>query len=116
MCVCVCVCLSLSVFDCVYVCMHIITEILHAYACIYAAVRFDYSLTSVGSITFTPDGPNERTVQLSVDADQLLELNETYLLRLDLPAASITAGVQIGTIYQARVTIINDDSKIICHS
>ena len=79
-------------------------------------VRFDYSQASTGRITFTPDGPNERTIQLSVDTDQLLELNETYLLRLNLPTASVNAGAQIGTINQARVTIINDDSKIISHS
>ena len=75
-------------------------------------VRFDYSQASVGNVIFTPEGPNEQTVQLSVVEDELLELNETYLLRLDLPEASITAGAQIGRNNQARVTIINDDSKI----
>lgn len=66
----------------------------------------------MGEIVFTPGGPNEETVQLSVDADQLLEFNETYLLRLQLPDASIAVGAQIGKRNEARVTIINDDSKI----
>lgn len=75
----------------------------------------DYSFGSSGKVTFTPGGPMEQTVQLSVDKDQLLELNETYLLRLHLTNASITAGARIGTNNQTRVTIINDDSKFILY-
>ena len=95
MCVCVCVC----VIWCTYI------------LCII--VRSDYSQASVGNVIFAPGGPNEQTVQLSVVEDELLELNETYLLRLDLPEASIVAGAQIGKNNQARVIIINDDSKIV---
>ena len=75
-------------------------------------VRSDYSQVVAGKVTFTPGGPNEQTVPLSVDEDQFLELNETYLLRLHLPDTSINAGAKIGTIDKAQVTIINDDSKI----
>ena len=75
-------------------------------------VRSDYSLASVGKVVFTAGGPDEQTIQLSVDEDDFLELNETYLLELNLTVASIAAGARIGAINQARVTIINDDSKI----
>ena len=46
--------------------------------------------------------------------DKFLELNETYLLTLQLSDESIDAGARIGAINQTRVTIINDDSKILC--
>ena len=99
------------------VCVYIIHKIIHLYfSFICTIVRFDYSQASIGNVIFTPEGPNEQTVQLSVDEDQFLEFNETYLLRLDLPEASITAGAQIGSNNQARVTIINDDSKIVGHT
>ena len=88
-------------------------QLIHAYVHILSiSVRFDYSLASAGIVTFTPGGPNEHTIQLSVDKDELLELNETYLLALHLSDESIDAGAQVGAINQTRVTIINDDSKI----
>ena len=50
------------------------------------------------------------TIQLRVQPDQVLELNETFTLRLSLPPSSVTAGGQPG-LRDAEVTIINDDCK-----
>lgn len=87
----------------------------YAFVCILSiSVRSDYSVASSGVVTFTPRGPNEQTIQLSVNDDEFLELNETYLLTLQLSDESIDAGARIGAINQTRVTIINDDSKILC--
>ena len=61
--------------------------------------------------TFTPGGPDEVIVLLSVRRDTVLEPNETYTLLLALTSLSQTAGVKIGRRHQAQVTIINDDSK-----
>ena len=81
--------------------------------CTSITVITDYSPASAGTVTFTSRGPNEQTIQLSVNKDEFLELNETYLLTLQLSSESIDAGAQIGAINQTRVTIINDDSKIL---
>ena len=80
--------------------------------CTYISlVPSDYFTEAAGQITFTPGGPDEMTIQLRVRADQNLELNETFTLRLSLPSASIAAGGQLGLREAAEVTIINDDCK-----
>ena len=71
----------------------------------------DYNQQAAGQITFTPGGPDEMTIRLRVRPDQVLELNETFTLRLSLPPSSITAGGQLGLRDAAEVTIINDDCK-----
>ena len=48
------------------------------------------------------------TIQLRVRADENLELDETFTLRLSLPSGAM---VQAGPRNTAEVTIINDDSK-----
>ena len=62
-------------------------------------------------MTFTPGGPAQVTTQLSVLNDDRLEFDETVPLRLQLTAAAITAGGQLGLRREAELTIINDDSK-----
>ena len=74
----------------------------------------DYSLRSE-LVTFTPGGPDEVMIQLSVLRDTVLEANETYTLLLALTSLSQMAGINIGRKHQAQVTIINDDSKTACY-
>jgi len=63
-------------------------------------------------ITFMPGGPNEITTELTVQADDFFELNETFLLNLVLSEPAMLAGGRIGARSQSEVTIINDDCKI----
>jgi len=74
----------------------------------------DYALQSELAV-FTPGGPDEVVVMLSVRKDAILEANETYTLLLALTSLSQVADVQIGRRHQAKVTIINDDSKTACY-
>lgn len=84
---------------------------------IYTLDPSDFNRAASGQVTFIPNGPNEITIQLRVREDRILELNETFTLRLALPPASITAGGQLGFKNAAEVTIINDDCKTgICES
>ena len=63
-------------------------------------------------ITFVPGGPNEITTQLTVQADEFFERNETFLLDIFLSEAAMLAGGRVGPRNQPQVTIINDDCKI----
>ena len=64
-----------------------------------------------GQVTFISGGSNEVTTQLKVWRDQMLELNETYTLRLQLSSASAASGVHLGLKNVTQVTVINDDCK-----
>ena len=63
-------------------------------------------------MTFFPRGPDEITLQLQVQGDNILENNETILLMILPFPAAIDRGARIGARNESRVTIINDDSKI----
>jgi len=62
-------------------------------------------------VRFSPGDPDEKVVQITVISDTVLEVNETYSLRLELSEVANRSGAQIGERSQAQVTIINDDSK-----
>ena len=62
-------------------------------------------------VTFTPGGPTEVTIQLTVKNDTILEFDETFPIILRLTRAAVLAGGQLGLRREAEVTIINDDSK-----
>ena len=64
-----------------------------------------------GQVIFTPGGPDEITTQLQVQDDTTLEANEILLLTLLPTHAANASGARIGVRSEARVTIINDDSK-----
>ena len=64
-----------------------------------------------GQVTFTSGGPNEVTTQLKVWRDQILELNKTHTLRLQLSSASAASGIQLGLKNVTQVTVIDDDCK-----
>jgi len=68
--------------------------------------------TEVIVVRFSPKDPDKKVVQIDVIPDTILEVNETYSLRLELSDVANRSGVQIGKRNQAQVTIINDDSKI----
>jgi len=74
----------------------------------YILGRRDYSTGERRFVTFTPNGPDEMTVQFSVVNDNDLEFNETFMLELQL-----LTGLQIAQLgrKEAEVTIINDDCK-----
>lgn len=60
---------------------------------------------------FTPGGPDEMTIQLQVNDDTTLEADEILLLSLSLAPAAMESGGRLGPRNEARVTIVNDDSK-----
>ena len=62
-------------------------------------------------MVFSPGDPNEKTVQISVTDDSILEANETYSLQLELTQAAVSAGGILGPRDRAEVIIVNDDSK-----
>ena len=68
--------------------------------------------TEVVVVRFSPGDPDEKVVQIAVIPDTILEMNETYSLRLELSDVANRSGAQIGEKNQTQVTIINDDSKI----
>ena len=66
-------------------------------------------------VIFTPGGPDEIMAQLQVEDDTTLEANEILLLTLSPTPAANASGARIGARNEARVTIINDDSKPFNH-
>lgn len=70
----------------------------------------DYDPQGV-QVIFTPGGPDEMTIQLQVNDDTTLEADEILLLSLSLAPAAMESGGRLGPRNEARVTIVNDDSK-----
>ena len=82
---------------------------MYIYVIIFLVVPSDY--IQGGQVIFTPGGPDEITTQLQVQDDTTLEANEILLLTLSPTPTATRRGARIGARNEARVTIINDDSK-----
>jgi Ca2+-binding RTX toxin-like protein len=69
-----------------------------------ATSGFDYTAIGPTTINFTPDGSLTQEVTVSVNRDDIVELNETFFLNLSNPEGATLADAQ------GLGTILNDDS------
>ena len=56
-----------------------------------------------------PAGQTTATVSIPVNDDDILEINEDFMVTID--ASSIPGSVRLGTPSEAIVTIVDDDCK-----
>ena len=60
---------------------------------------------------FFPAGVTKANFSIPIVNDEIFELDENFIIRLDIPQPAADIGVMRGQPFQATVTIINDESE-----
>ena len=94
------------------VCTYMVCKLLETSTHLFSSLAgTDYEPLSDYEITFTPD-EYEKTVDIAIFEDSVLELMESFLVVLTLPLSPSQVGVDIGERNATRVIIRDDDSKL----